>query len=185
MTPETSRWPGRRLAPPAVRPLQMADLDAVMAIQAACYTAFAPESREAMAARPRLAPASCWVAGAGPRGQAMAYLQALPWRLGEAPALDAVLDRLPPEPDCLYLHDLAVAPEARALGLGAALVERFMVALRQGPWRHAALIAVQDAAPYWLRHGFTPQPPDAALAAKLHAYGPGAQYMRRSATAAG
>lgn len=167
------------LAPPVVRPLRPADLDAVMDIQSACYTAFAPESRAAMAAKPRLAPGTCWVATAGARPRPLAYLLALPWRLGQAPALDAVLERLPQAPDCLYLHDLAVAPEARTLGLGAALVERFFATLRRGPWQHAALIAVQDAAPYWQRHGFVRQTPDAALAAKLSTYGAGAQYMCR------
>lgn len=178
-----SLLPERGLAhpQPVVRPLRTADLDAVMAIQSACYTAFAPESRDAMAAKPRLAPGTCWVASAGAQGRPLAYLLALPWRQGEAPALDAVLDQLPPAPDCLYLHDLAVAPEARALGLGAALVERFLATLRRGPWRRAALIAVQDAAPYWQRHGFVRQRPDAALAAKLCTYGPGAQYMLRDA----
>lgn len=165
--------------PDQVRPMRADDLDAVLRIQALCYTAFDPESADAMDAKRRHAAASCWVAER--EGRVAGYLLALPWRALDAPALDSVIDGLPDAADCLYLHDLAIDPAARGGGVGAALVERFLSHLRAGPWPRAALIAVQGSTGFWARHGFGAVTPTPALAHKLADYGPGATYMLREA----
>ena len=165
--------------PDLVRPMRTEDLSAVLRIQALCYTAFTPESAASMDAKRRHAPRSCWVAEHG--GDVAGYLLALPWRALDAPALDSVIEGLPALTDCLYLHDLAIAPAARGGGVGAALVERFLAHLRAGPWARAALIAVQGSVPFWERHGFAAVAPSPALSRKLADYGPGATYMLREA----
>ena len=81
-------------------------------------------------------------------------------------------------PDCLYLHDLAIAPAGRGAGVGKMLVQAFMGALQASALHSASLIAIQGSAPYWMRFGFAPAPLTPPLAAKLQTYGQGAQYLR-------
>jgi N-acetylglutamate synthase-like GNAT family acetyltransferase len=91
--------------------------------------------------------------------------------------LNAATCRLPAAPDCLYLHDLAVAPGARKTGAARALVEAFLTQLRYLGLERASLVAVQNSAPYWQRYGFRAVPPSDALKPKLASYGVDVQYM--------
>jgi ribosomal protein S18 acetylase RimI-like enzyme len=159
----------------AIRPMGHADLSLVLEIQAACYTQIVPESLESFDAKLAAAPASCFVATLEER--AVGYLVALPWTFASPPALDQAACRLPDVPDCLYLHDLSVAPAARSAGAGRALVDAFFAHLHEAQLPRASLIAIQDSAPYWRRHGFTPVPPCDVLQAKLSTYGHDVQYM--------
>ncbi len=161
-----------------IRPAQPADLDAIMAIQAACYTAIVPESATSMGAKLAAAPHTCRVA-VDEQGALLGYLLALPWRAAEPPLLDAPDCVLPPQPDTLYLHDLAIAPRARGLGVGQALARALLeLAHTQGlPGAH--LIAIQDSRGFWGSLGFVPAPLTPALQAKLASYGPEACYMTR------
>ncbi|HEX6735247.1 MAG TPA: GNAT family N-acetyltransferase [Azonexus sp.] len=162
-----------------VRMMEEADIAAVLAIQAACYTAIVPESADSLLAKLRASPATCFIAVRA--GAPLAYLIALPWRFASPPRLNAAHCRLPPEPDCLYLHDLAVAPPARASGAGRELVEMFLRCLHDRQLGRATLVAIQDSAPYWARYGFRAVPPSPSLQAKLASYGEDVQYMARPA----
>jgi predicted N-acetyltransferase YhbS len=113
-------------------------------------------------------------------GETVGYLIALPWEFSNPPALNARTCELPSSPSCLYLHDLAVTPEARKSGAGRALVEAFLNRLKRSGLARASLVAVQDSAPYWERHGFRPVAPSEPLKAKLSTYGEGVQYMERT-----
>lgn len=158
-----------------IRPMLRDDLPAVLAIQSVCYTQIEPESRASFEAKLAAAPASCYVAlgGAGIVG----YLVALPGLFGAPPPLNADACHVPAAPDCLYLHDLAVAPPARASGAGRALVEAFFGHLETARLARATLIAIQSSAPYWQRHGFRAVAAGAALQARLASYGGDVQYM--------
>lgn len=160
----------------AIRPALSGDLDAILQIQARCYTAIVPESPRSMGAKLAAAPNSCFVAGpAG--GPPVAYLLALPWHFDDPPHLDAQTCQAPADADTLYLHDLAVAPEARGSGAAGALVDAFMTALSASGIGRASLIAIQGSAGWWARHGFEPVATTAALAQRLAGYGPDARYM--------
>ena len=68
----------------------------------------------------------------------LGYAVSHPGRLGRPPALDSRLGELPSDADCLYLHDVALLPEARGLGLGESLVDLLRaLAIRSGfkVWR--------------------------------------------------
>ena len=160
-----------------VRSMAAADLPAVLAIQALCYTELTPESRESLHAKLSASQSTCLIASLD--GHPAGYLIALPWEFSNPPALDAQTCRLPPSPDCLYLHDLAVAPGARGSGAGRALVDRFLTQLKRSGLGRASLVAVQDSAPYWERHGFRVVPPSEPMRAWLSTYGRCAQYMGR------
>lgn len=170
-------------APLLVRPARLADLPAILHIQARCYTAIVPESAASMGAKVAAAPDTCFVACRDEH--IVAYLLALPWRFDNPPCLDATDCPLPGQPDTLYLHDLAVAPEARGSGAADTLVQAFLAALARLPLPRASLIAIQGSAPWWARHGFAPAPVDDALRTRLAGYGEDAAYLSRPAATPG
>ena len=125
-----------------------------------------------------LYPRGCFVLTEGPQGSVRGYLIAYPWRAGSAPALNTVIEGLPADADLIYLHDLALHPQARGGGATAAVVDRLVGQAMEDGWPAVALVAVNDAAGFWARHGFAPQDPP-GMAAKLASYGSGARYMVR------
>lgn len=155
-----------------------ADLPAVLEIQAICYTELTPESKESLHAKLSASQSTCLIASL--EGDTVGYLIALPWESSNPPVLNAETCKLPSAPSCLYLHDLAVTPDARQSGAGRALVEAFLTRLLHTGLRRASLVAVQDSAPYWERHGFRVVPQSEPLKAKLSTYGKGVQYMERA-----
>jgi len=148
--------------------MKAADLRMIQSVAAVIHADY-PESDAVFTEKLRLFPEGCWVVDGG-------YAIAHPWRAATPPALDTLLQRLPEAPDCLHLHDVALMPELRGLGLGAALLERLDdVAARAGIPR-LTLVAVHDSAPYWRRHGFTLfQTADPGLGS----YGASALYLSR------
>lgn len=162
------------------RAMTAADLPAVLAVADAVHTDY-PERVEVFADRLALFPAGCRIAGGG--DTVIGYGVMHPGILGRPPALDSLLERLPDGADCLYLHDIALLPAARGLGLGeAVLAHAHHVARDHGlPW--LALTSTPLARGYWLARGFTPS--DAGgevLAAKLASYGDGMMYMTMPVT---
>lgn len=160
-----------------IRPMRSEDLAEVVRIQARCYTEIVPESPESLADKQRLSPDTCLVActGAGLLG----YLLSLPWRAEAPPVLDARIAALPADADCLYLHDLAVDPDAQGSGAGRRLVGSVLQML-PGRWEQTCLIAIQGSQPWWQRHGFVAVEASAPLAQKLASYGEKVCYMRRT-----
>ncbi|MET1537615.1 GNAT family N-acetyltransferase, partial [Burkholderia sola] len=82
--------------------------------------------------------------------------------------------------DTLYLHDMAVHPDAAGQGLARALLAPLWDRARAEGLRHTALVSVQGSRGYWERHGYAVQ----ALASplqqqRLDSYGDGARYMVR------
>ena len=158
------------------RAMTAADLDAVAAIAAVGFPDHF-EGRDCFANRLALNPSGCFVLageGCSPRG----YLIAYPWTEDAAPALNTVIDTIPDDASVMYLHDLALDPSVRGGGWSRPIVERLAVDARAAGWPTLALVAVNDAAPFWERHGFTVVGPP-GMADKLAGYGPDARYMVR------
>lgn len=160
-----------------LRPAQAADLPAILAVQRQCYLPSMNENGATWAGRLATAADFVWVGEVA--GAVGAYLATYPSRLGKvtplggdfAPAANA---------DCLYLHDLAVAPAAGGRGLGARLVACALAAARRHGWQHAALVCVQDAYAFWQRQGFSAAATLAPAAqAALASYPGPARYMTR------
>jgi ribosomal protein S18 acetylase RimI-like enzyme len=143
--------------PHRIRPMHIADLDAVMAVQAACYPPSMQEPRAVVEARLLAAADSCAVACDGDSDSVCAYLFAYLSRLGAVTDLGAPFAPAP-QPDTLYLHDLSVAPRAHGRGLARALVEHLLAAGRKQGLHHAALVSVQDSEGFWAGFGFRPAP---------------------------
>ncbi|WP_354683386.1 GNAT family N-acetyltransferase [Cupriavidus necator] len=170
-----------------VRPMVTADLPAVLAVQASCYTGVLLESEAALASRLALSPQTCFVAP-DPRhpGAVAAYLFTHPWPEAGLPPLDGVLDdrwRRAAAPDALtwFVHDMAVAPAGRGAGLAPRLYQAALAAARACGLTRSRLIAVQSAASWWRRLGYAPVAAGTASrhAVKLGDYGADAVLMER------
>lgn len=151
-----------------IRPLLATDIESVLRIQAQCYLPDNIESGAVIRTRLASAPDTAWVAELD--GEVCAYLVGYRSRLGEIGALG---DGFEPatEPDCIYLHDLAVGTAARGLRIGQQLVTRALELARSEGLPHAALVSVQDSARFWQRLGFAPWSDlDAEQAARLATY---------------
>lgn len=162
---------------PALRPLLHTDLPAVVDIQAACYGDGFLEPVAAFANKLAEAPDTCW--GVARDGRLQAYLFCLPATPDHLPALNATDWQRPAQATWLYLHDMAVHPQARALGLAA----RLLAAARQQAealgCEALVLVAVQGSVPYWQRHGFTEMAATGPLAHKLRSFGEAARLMHQ------
>ena len=86
------------------------------------------------------------------------------------------LEQLPTAADTLFIHDLALHPDARGHGLGPRLVQTVLGQGRRRGLRQARLVAVLGAARYWQRFGYQASRDNEANAA----YGEGAVCMQRS-----
>jgi GNAT superfamily N-acetyltransferase len=153
-----------------------ADLDAVAAIAVISFPDHF-EGRDLFENRLALNPSGCFVLADG-SGEPKGYMVAYPWRADSAPALNSLIETIPDDATVMYLHDLALHPDARGGGHPGAVVEQLADSARQAGWPAVALVAVNDAAPFWARHGFvvreTPE-----MAAKLASFGSDARYMVR------
>ncbi|POF63116.1 hypothetical protein KMAL_11990 [Novacetimonas maltaceti] len=157
------------------RPLYHADLPDVQVLAAQIHPAY-PEDMAVFAERLALCPAGCHGLDGGKKTLA-GYLLSHPWHLRHPPRLNMLLHALPPDPDCWYVHDIAIAPALRGQGAATralALLER---AARRAGLRRIALMATQQAVGFWRRQGFTPVPAAMEAAAS---YGDGAMPMSRA-----
>lgn len=161
-----------------IRAMTIADMADVDCIQRQCYTGLEPESVRSLAAKLNASPASCFVAES--LGQLAAYVIAVPAVAGQVPALNADYYVLPEQPDCLYLHDLAVSPAARGTGAGTLLVKQVLQAAASAGFTQMALIAVQGSVSYWQRYGFEVCEAGVELQVKLRSYGDDVHYMQRN-----
>lgn len=155
------------------------DLDAVISLQTTCYGPEFHEPKASFASKLLAAPDSCWVLQ-GPSGL-LAYLVCLPIERDRLPALHSPDWRSSPAPDWLYLHDLAIHPDARGAGLAKLMLLRATELAQTLGLPSMGLIAVQGSVPFWGRHGFEPilDKGSQISEAKLASFGEGATFMLR------
>lgn len=158
----------------ALRLLSPADVPDLLRVQAACYGAALVEGA-AVYARRLASPAQCGLGVRAADGTLQAYLAAY-WSVRSAITPLHGEFECHPEPDTLYLHDLAVHPRHAGRGLAQRLLAGAWAAAQVRGVRQAALVSVQGTSAFWQRRGFTP----AAAPPGLASYGPGAVYMTRT-----
>ncbi|BDT59384.1 acetyltransferase [Massilia varians] len=162
----------------AIRAMRPADLDAILAVQAACYPPAMQEAAGVVLARMALAGDSCVLAE--DEDGVCAYLFAYPSRLGKVTPLGAQFDPAA-DADTLYLHDLAVAPRAHGRGLARSLVSHLLAQARRQGFSASALVSVQDTAAFWSGLGYRVAEADGpAGRAALASYPGQARYMVRA-----
>lgn len=148
----------------AWRPMLPGDLAAVERIAGIVHLDY-PEAPEVFADRLALFAPGCFMAEDGD-GTLLGYCIAHPGVVGDPPPLDTVLGGLPAGTDCLYIHDVALLPQARGKGLGAALMPQLVRVARTHGFARMALTAVSNSDGFWHGLGFIPHP-----CVKLASYG--------------
>lgn len=160
------------------RSLREADLGHVAAIAGVAFPDHF-EDPAYFAERLALSPTWCFGLDNG-TGILQGYLIAYPCPLDSIPPLNAPLGVLPANAHGLFLHDLAVCPDAVGKGQASAAVELVAHRAAEADIRDIALVAVNNTASFWQRMKFVePAGMPSALRTKLAGYGPDARYMRR------
>ena len=159
-----------------IRNITLDDLPDVVHMQHLCYDADFHETPASFRAKIAVTAETCWLALR--HDVALAYLITLPVSYADFPALNAQTFMRSAAPDVLYIHDLAVTPGGRAIGLGKTLIKHAFKAAEALRIARVGLIAVQDSVAYWNRYGFAGAvPPQPELLAKIRSFGDNARYM--------
>ncbi|WAP67891.1 GNAT family N-acetyltransferase [Jiella pelagia] len=87
-----------------------------------------------------------------------------------------LIGALPLEADAFYIHDVAIAQEARGRGHAEAVVTTLLEVVSCFP--RTCLISVYGTVPFWQRFGFV-ESDEAPAPEKLAAYGADARFMVR------
>ena len=159
----------------ALRPLGVADVDAVLCIQAQCYGTGFVEPREVFARRLAGAGHCSWAAVRG--DEVLAYLAAYWSRPGAVTPLNGDFAQYT-DVSVLYLHDMAVSEAAAGQGLARRMVQALKAQARARGVQRTALVSVQGSRLYWERQGYVVESvTNAAQQQHLASYGEGALYM--------
>jgi hypothetical protein len=133
-----------------------------------------PERDEVFAEKFNLFPEGCFVYVQNQT--VVGYGLAHPWMLRDIPRLDTFLGALPPKPNCLFIHDVAILPKSRGHSGAEGFVNLAMSLARSRTLDWLALVSVYGTGTLWSRFGFKvmsyPQ-----LSEKLRLYGDDARYM--------
>lgn len=148
-------------------------------LQAVQHHAYNPnlwESTEALAAKCALSPQSCFVVCEN--AQVVAYIFAHPWSYLNIPKLNVAITQLAQPTELLYIHDLAVHPQWHGRGLAKLLLAAVNQAANTMTLTNMALVAVQEAMPFWQSLGFRVHTAShTQLKDSLRVYGQHAVYM--------
>ena len=164
--------------PHGIRPLALADLPGLLEVQRACYGEGYVESAEVFARR-LASPANCSLVLRDAAGEVAAYLAAYHSALHKVTPLHGDFEAAP-QPDTLYLHDMAVHPRHAGQGLAPVLLAQLLASAAQARRRPTALVGVEGGHRVRPRPGFTGADlPDALQLQRLRSYGDDAVYMVR------
>ena len=167
------------MPPYVLRPLQQWSIDAILAVQEKAYAPFLVEQAHVLQGKldagPPGHPLSWGAALADAPDELCGYAIAVPWSSKQVPMWNHTRLVSPQQADCLYVHDIAVAPRHHGSGLANRLMQQVLNQGASCDWPQAALVAVQGADNYWRRFGFAPAPgPD------VGSFGPDAVWMMRA-----
>jgi GNAT superfamily N-acetyltransferase len=136
----------------AVRHMTNNDMDVVMRIQSMAYIPQYRESREIYKDKFDKFPDGCWIAEVD--GQPNGYLLSHPCLLDNPPKLDMMIGYIPQNPDCYFIHDIAVNPFFKGKGIGRILCDKAKLLAKEYNLTNIALISVQNSHPFWEKMGF-------------------------------
>ncbi|MFN3607447.1 MAG: GNAT family N-acetyltransferase [Hyphomonas sp.] len=152
-------------------------IDEVVRVQAQAFPEDLRESPEVFADRLARFGAHYRVAFMGNR--MVGYMISFPWKLGDAPVNNQKFPVELPEPDCFYIHDIAVLPDARGTGISRALLDDAYTQAHALGFDAVSLVAVGQSGSFWDKAGFVPYAlvGPGKLGRIVEIYGPGARLM--------
>ena len=167
------------MPPYLLRPLQQWPIEAVLAVQAKAYAPCLIEHAHVLQKKLHAGlperPLSWGAVMADTPDVLCGYAIAIPWSSKQVPIWNQSHLVAPHQADCLYVHDIAIAPHHHGQGLANRLLQQVLQQGAAYDWPQAALVAVQGADNYWRRFGSAPAPgPD------VGSFGPGAVWMMRA-----
>jgi ribosomal protein S18 acetylase RimI-like enzyme len=136
-----------------------------------------PESEKVFAERIKLFPEGCLVLIDDENDGLCGYVISHPIRHRQPPALDSLLGEVAPDADQYFIHDLAILPEFRGLGLAQEGINKLLAIAKRFPT--TSLVSVYGTSPFWNRFGFILGDIDSFLKQKLQKYGDDAVYLER------
>ena len=154
-------------------PLLESDIDEVDRIAREIHPNL-PERKDVFAEKAKLFPRGCYKLVFEDR--TAGYAISHPWKLFSIPPLDDFLEALPHSPDCIYIHDVAVLPEARGHNVAGEFVSVISQVAREMHILHLSCVSVYGTDVLWARFGFRVVYED-EIAEKLVSYGESAKYM--------
>lgn len=160
-----------------VRKLNQADVPRILEIQAAAYEPHLLEVGGVFAAKIGAHPDHS-LGVEGPDGVLIAYVIAFPMSSTASVGLHETDPReTDPQGDApvLYVHDMAVHPDAHGSGAGTALLRALEALGAERGQTVIELVAIEPAVGFWRRRGFTATDDEV-----YPGYGPGARKMRRA-----
>ena len=131
-----------------LRAMTLNDLPQCDQLAAPIYYPDLWEPIEAFAQRIRLYPQGCWIAEIDEK--LAGYLYSHPWKQNQIVPLADII-QLPQNPDCYYIHDLAVSIHHRQLGIGKLLAEK---AIAISTFPIIKLVSVLNSHNFWQRFNF-------------------------------
>ena len=164
---------------PAWRKLSLNDMENLVRVANIIHPDL-PESIEVFSERVKLFPEGCLalVANYGGREELCGYVISHPIIRRRPPPLNSLLGEISPAADQYYIHDLAIMPNARGLGLAQVCMDEISTIAAR--FSTTCLVSVYGSASFWGRFGFAPGGTDYVLEQKLRDYGDDAIYLERS-----
>ena len=158
--------------------MKESDLADVCRIASLCHPDF-PEEDAVLDEKFRLSPLFCFILSdnGSSSGSVYGYCLAHPYKMNSIPALDQLLHKLPEKCDTLYIHDLALLPEAQGGGNGKKAVELLFSVAEREKFETLSLVAVHGSQPFWQKNGFKLVEVSETLKQKLLTYSEDARYM--------
>ena len=109
--------------------------------------------------------------------QVLGYVLAHPWESDHPPCINQdISDReevvSAEDASTLYIHDLAISPQARGEGVAQALIENLLEQAQSLDINKVSLVAVQGMSGFWSKYGFK-----SIKSNSTKSYGDDAQFM--------
>ena len=137
------------------RDILESDWPTILRIQSEVYYAFTPESETVMRSKATQGTHTSFVA-VDQEFCIIAYCLAHPYPPHRVAALGSTDSSGYESTDNLYLHDLAVQKASAGCGVARTMFDHLTSVAQSMGYRTMSLVAVQQAAGFWSRMGFTP-----------------------------
>ena len=155
-------------------PITREDIDDIDQIANTIHTEL-PERKEVFAEKCELFPYGC-MKFVDINGKICGYGISHPWQLYKVPPLDEFLVEIPLDADCIYMHDVAIMPDARGNMGAESYVWRLKNVTRSQRINKIACVSVYGTTVLWAKCGFRVDMPDSMIE-KVRSYGDTAKYM--------
>lgn len=144
-------------------------------IQEVAYRDGLAEDIDILKIKAEVSPETCFVCMDDE--QVLGYVLAHPWESEVPPCLNQDISQSDEvvsvdQASTIYIHDLAINPDARGYGIAQALIENLTTYAQHLNVDKISLVAVQGMSSFWSKYGFKSIKSDS-----VNSYGDDAQYM--------